>query len=60
MLLRVMYSHHQGWFDGTIKCHPACNGIKPCIASCTADNKAWNETGYDEIDDDTKIPFSEV
>ena len=62
MMPRVMYSQHQGKFDGTVNCYPACNGTTPCIASCTAENKAWNETskGYDIIDDDTKIPFSEV
>ena len=61
MLLSVM-KDHSGMFDGTVKCFPACNGNKPCIASCTAKDKAWNETkkGNDYIDDETNIPFSEV
>ena len=61
MLDRVM-KDHQGMFNGTVKCHPACNGQMPCFASCTEHNKAWNETakGYDTIDLDKIIPFSEV
>ena len=61
MLPRAM-KDHQGMFDGTVKCHPACKGHTPCIASCSKYNKAWNETarGYDEIEDDAIIPFSEV
>ena len=53
---------HQGMFNGTVKCHPACNGQTPCFASCTEHNKAWNETakGYDTIELDKIIPFSEV
>ena len=62
MLHRVMKDHSHGMFDGTVKCHPACNGQTPCIASCTAKDYAWNETakGYTKVNDDTKIPFSEV
>ena len=62
MLLRVMKDHLHGMFDGTVKCHPACNENTPCIASCTAKDYAWNETakGYTKVDDDTKIPISEV
>ena len=57
-----MKDHHKGMFNGTVKCHPACEGKTPCIASCPARYKAWNETakGYDTIDDETVIPFSEV
>ena len=54
---------HQGMFNGIVKCHPACNGQTPCFASCTAHNKAWNETakGYDDkIKANKIIPFSEV
>ena len=52
----------QGMFDGTVKCHQACNGQTPCIAACTDSNKAWNETagGYNTIDNKKIIPFSQV
>ena len=35
---RVM-KDRRGIFDGTVKCHPACDGQTPCIAACKAHNK---------------------
>ena len=40
ILTRVMKDHSYGMFDGTVKCHPACNGHTPdCNAG--ARSKVW-------------------